>query len=147
MMISAAALFPLGLFLLGLDSTLAFTVNYHKSLSNFPSIQTRNHQYSATSLHYRDDKHGKAGGEAESHASCACKEQLLELLNQVPSNAPTPGKLTRDILNKVEELETLCPTPEDEVLGKLAGVWELQWTAQDRGSNEWRKNPLRAYIK
>lgn len=146
-MISAAALFSMGLFLLVLESTVGFTVSSFNSLSILPFFQTRNHQYSATSLYYRDDKQGKAGAEAESQASCACKEQLLKLLIQVPSNAPTPGKLTRDILNKVEELETLCPTPEDEVLGKLAGVWELQWTAQDRGSDEWRNNPLRAYIK
>jgi hypothetical protein len=148
MMISPYAFFRLGLFMLVLDWSAAFSANYValKGRSNPSSIRNRKHfDFSeSTTLFYRDDE--QAGG-AEPHASAACKEQLLALLNMVPSNAPTPRKLTKDILDKVEELETLCPTPDNEVIAKLAGVWELQWTAQDRTSDEWRKNPLRAYIK
>ena len=118
-----------GLFLVPLESSMAFSVA-HKSqaVAKDPSIQVRQHQYSSSTLYYRDEDGNEES--PESSASSICKDQLLHLLNQVPSNAPTSRRLTRDILNKVEELETLCPTPEDEVLGKLGGNWELQWTAQ-----------------
>lgn len=127
---SAALCALVGLFVVLIEPSMAFTVGHiSQAVPNDLSIQFRQqHQYSSSTLYYRDEE----GNEEtpESSASSICKGQLLHLLNQVPSNAPTSRRLTRDILNKVEELETLCPTPEDEVLGKLGGNWELQWTAQ-----------------
>jgi PAP_fibrillin len=75
------------------------------------------------------------------------KSELLDLLKSTPSNAPTSRKLTKEILDKVDELERNCPTKDEDVIQSLAGNWELLWTAQDRQSNEWKRNPLRAMIK
>ena len=75
------------------------------------------------------------------------RSELLQLLKQTPSNAPTSRKLTKDILTKLDELEELCPTPDNEVLKNLAGSWELLWTTQDRRSEEWRLNPFGTWIK
>lgn len=46
---------------------------------------------------------------------------MLELLGNVPRNAPTPGDQTRSILRVVRMLEQQCPTPNAEVLPKLGG--------------------------
>ena len=59
---------------------------------------------------------------------------LLDLLDSVPSNMPTPRSLTNKILDVVRELEEDCPTPNGSVLSALSGNWELLWTAQDRSS-------------
>ena len=64
------------------------------------------------------------------------KSNLFDLLDEVPSNAPTPRGLTDDILAAVRLLERQCPTPDDAVLSELAGNWELLWTAQDKSSAE-----------
>ena len=64
------------------------------------------------------------------------KSKLFDLLDEVPSNAPTPRGLTDDILAAVRVLERQCPTPDDDVLSELAGNWELLWTAQDKSSAE-----------
>ena len=64
------------------------------------------------------------------------KSKLFDLLDDVPSNAPTPRGLTDDILAAVRVLERQCPTPDDAVLLELAGNWELLWTAQDKSSAE-----------
>ena len=64
------------------------------------------------------------------------KSKLFDLLDEVPSNAPTPRGLTDDILAAVRLLERQCPTPDDAVLSELAGNWELLWTAQDKSSAE-----------
>ena len=74
-------------------------------------------------------------------------EDLLRMLKQAPSNAPTSRRLTQDILNKVTELEPQCPTPDEQVLQKSAGNWELLWTTQDTSSRAFKRNPLRAWIK
>ena len=64
------------------------------------------------------------------------KSRLLALLDEVPSNAPTPRGLTNDILAAVRVLEDQCPTSDEDVLSELAGNWELLWTAQDKTSAE-----------
>eukprot|EP00542_Grammatophora_oceanica_P015183 CAMPEP_0194040528 /NCGR_PEP_ID=MMETSP0009_2-20130614/12499_1 /TAXON_ID=210454 /ORGANISM="Grammatophora oceanica, Strain CCMP 410" /LENGTH=333 /DNA_ID=CAMNT_0038683685 /DNA_START=76 /DNA_END=1078 /DNA_ORIENTATION=+ len=74
------------------------------------------------------------------------KTALLDLLLEVPSNAPTPAKLTSEILEKVASLEEMCPSKDVDVLPTSGGTWELLWTTQDRRSREWRRNPVRAYI-
>jgi hypothetical protein len=75
------------------------------------------------------------------------KLELLDLLKETPSNAPTSRKMTREILEIIDDLEKCCPTPDEQVLESLAGNWELLWTTQDKRSHEWRRNPLRAIIK
>lgn len=78
------------------------------------------------------------------------KLALLDLLSKVPSNESTPKKLTREILQAVANLENDCPTPEEDVLPKIAGNWELIWTAQDIASlskrNNDRINPFATFI-
>jgi hypothetical protein len=49
------------------------------------------------------------------------KDTVMELLQSVPRNAPTPRELTVDILRAVRLLERQCPTPDLEVLEKLSG--------------------------
>jgi PAP_fibrillin len=76
------------------------------------------------------------------------KEELLELVQATPSGRATPQRLTAQISEKVRTLERSCPTPDDQVLSKLAGAWELLWTAQDPGRPETQRlatswiNPL-----
>jgi hypothetical protein len=49
------------------------------------------------------------------------KSIVLDLLRNIPRNAATSRKLTSDILSAVRTLEQECPTPDADVLGKLAG--------------------------
>jgi PAP_fibrillin len=73
---------------------------------------------------------------------------LFQLLKASPSNAPTSADFTKYILDAVQKLEDVNPTPDEEVLGKLAGTWELLWTAQDRSSEQYNKlGPLLTWIK
>jgi len=76
------------------------------------------------------------------------KLALLGLLSKVPSNESTPKDLTQQILRAVSVLEKDCPTPEEDVLLKLAGNWELIWTAQDVTSlpNDGQNNPFSTFI-
>lgn len=77
------------------------------------------------------------------------KLALLNLLSQVPANESTPKELTKQILRAVGIMEEDCPTPEEDVLPKLAGNWELIWTAQDVASlpnNDQSKNPFATFI-
>jgi len=69
-------------------------------------------------------------------ASTSVKQDLLELINTVPKNSPTPAKLTDSILKTVRDMEGECPTNDNEVLTKLSGNWELLWTAQDASSDQ-----------
>lgn len=80
-------------------------------------------------------------------ARSVMKSDLLSLLKETPSNAPTSRKLTRDILGKIDELEQSCPTPDDQVLEELGGNWDLLWTSQDIRSSEFQRNPFRSWIK
>jgi hypothetical protein len=75
------------------------------------------------------------------------KRQLLDLIAATPSNLPTSKRQTDKILCVVRSLELQCPTADEDVVDKLAGNWELLWTAQDQTSDEWGLGPLRTWIK
>jgi len=76
------------------------------------------------------------------------KQELLQLLQETPANAPTSRDLTASLLGVVQDLERVCPTSDPEVLTKLGGTWELLWTTQDRSSPQFNNgNPLRTWIK
>ena len=75
------------------------------------------------------------------------KAQLLDLIAGTPSNMPTSKSVTNQILNVVPKMEQTCPTPDEDVVEKLGGNWELLWTAQDQSSDEWGLGPLRTWIK
>ena len=75
------------------------------------------------------------------------RDHVLSLISSATANAPTSKDLTTKILESVQRLEALCPTPDDEVLSTLKGNWELLWTAQDTSSDEWNLGPLRTWIK
>ena len=63
------------------------------------------------------------------------KLALLNLLSKVPPNESTSKQLTTEILQAVNILEEECPTFEEtDVLSRIAGNWELVWTAQDKSS-------------
>ena len=62
------------------------------------------------------------------------KLALLNLLSKVPPNESTSKQLTTEILQAVNILEEECPTLETDVLSRIAGNWELVWTAQDKSS-------------
>eukprot|EP00980_Cylindrotheca_fusiformis_P012866 scaffold3187_cov65-Cylindrotheca_fusiformis.AAC.1 len=59
------------------------------------------------------------------------KEDLLLAISSVPPNSPTNRQQTKEIMNLASDLELQCPTPNEQVLEKLQGNWELLWTAQD----------------
>ena len=69
-------------------------------------------------------------------AVSAGKDELLYLVQNTPSGLPTPKDLTKQILSKVRQLEGQCPTPDDQIVERLNGSWELLWTAQDPQSPE-----------
>ena len=80
-------------------------------------------------------------------AVTVCKEELLSLVQNAPSGRATPKRMTGKILDIVRQLERKCPTPDDEILPRLTGSWELLWTAQDPKSPETKRafswiNPL-----
>jgi len=75
------------------------------------------------------------------------KMRLLDLIAETPPNMPTSKLWTQEILDVARQLEATCPTHEDQVVGQLAGNWELLWTAQDQRSDEWGLGPLRTWIK
>jgi hypothetical protein len=75
------------------------------------------------------------------------KKELCDLLKVIPSNRPTGLEQTRTILSLVRQLEDTCPTPDDLVLIKLVGNWELVWTAVDPNSLEQRRFSLQNWIK
>ena len=78
------------------------------------------------------------------------KDKLLRKISAAPSNSATSKETTREIIDVVRNLESDCPTLDEDVLYKLGGPWELLWTAQDGSSDQskslapWRKfiNPL-----
>eukprot|EP00579_Thalassiosira_antarctica_P025268 CAMPEP_0202019458 /NCGR_PEP_ID=MMETSP0905-20130828/42055_1 /ASSEMBLY_ACC=CAM_ASM_000554 /TAXON_ID=420261 /ORGANISM="Thalassiosira antarctica, Strain CCMP982" /LENGTH=293 /DNA_ID=CAMNT_0048580733 /DNA_START=73 /DNA_END=954 /DNA_ORIENTATION=- len=101
----------------------------HLSLADLFFPKTRNNAKAA------DDKNAESGN----------KLSLLNLLSKVPSNESTPKELTQEILQAVRVLEKECPTLEADVLPKLAGNWELLWTAQDLSSLP-TTNPFATFI-
>ena len=72
--------------------------------------------------------------------------ELLNLLSQVPPNEPTPKQLTESILQAVKVLEDEFPTPPEDVLGAVAGNWELLWTAQDLSRLPKNRVGLRSWV-
>ena len=77
------------------------------------------------------------------------KQKLLNLLAQVPPNESTSKELTQQILQIVNGIEDLCPTPDTDVLSRVSGNWELMWTAQDKSSlpnNSVGSNPFATFI-
>jgi hypothetical protein len=110
-------------------------------------VGTQHHISRATTTLFAGPTQHDHDVEEQTEARASLRSELLSLLKETPSNAPTSRKLTKDILSKIDELETKCPTPEQDVLGNLAGNWELLWTAQDTKSTEWRNNPFRSWIK
>jgi len=75
-------------------------------------------------------------------------------LSKVPPNESTSKQLTTEILQAVNILEEECPTLETDVLSRIAGNWELVWTAQDKSSlqssnsnsNNNKLNPFATFI-
>ena len=63
-------------------------------------------------------------------------QRLWRLLTETPSHQATPKQLTQEILTQIRTLEKQCPTDSTQVVEKLAGTWELVWTAQDDASPE-----------
>ena len=78
------------------------------------------------------------------------KVALLNLLSKVPPNESTSKQLTTEILQAVNILEEECPTFETDVLSRIAGNWELVWTAQDKSSlkqsSNSNMNPFATFI-
>jgi len=72
--------------------------------------------------------------------------ELLTLLDSVPSNLPTSRSLTDRILDAVKQLEQDCPTSDGNVLSELSGNWELLWTAQDQSSEQYLKGGFNRII-
>jgi len=68
------------------------------------------------------------------------KQNLLALLEQkAPQNAPTSAAVTAEILEAVRQLEQVSMNDDaSSILPKLAGTWELLWTAQDKSRPESR---------
>lgn len=92
-----------------LRSCLSFT------LSSIPRLPSRTHFFESV---------------ANFEQEAPLKDQVLQLLSTTPTNAPTSMLLTYKILDKISELEKMCPTRDEDVLASLAGSWELVWTAQ-----------------
>ena len=93
------------------------TLHYLSLVDNIFSSQTKNIK----------DVHNSNG-------SVNKKLALLNLLSKVPPNESTSKQLTKEILQAVNILEEECPTFETDVLSRIAGNWELVWTAQDKSS-------------
>jgi hypothetical protein len=114
----------------GLQDSFAFLVNVRTRATHQPSVRLPS---------------SKTGDETTLEV---VKERLFTLISSTPSNAPTSKQTTEQILSTARELEALCPTPSNEVIPKLAGNWELLWTAQDLADNdEWGLGQLRKWIK
>ena len=77
------------------------------------------------------------------------RDELFDLLDATPANAPTSRDLTDALLGVVRNLEDNgCPTPDQDVVSKLGGTWELLWTTQDRSSDQFNDmGPFRTWIK
>ncbi|CAJ1966695.1 unnamed protein product [Cylindrotheca closterium] len=77
----------------------------------------------------------------------AAKDALLSAISSTPSNAPTSRAKTDAIMQLARDLESQCPTPEEQVLDTLQGSWELLWTAQDRSQKDPSQlGPFREFI-
>ena len=94
------------------------TLHYLSLVDNIFSLQTKN---------IKDVNNNNNDSENK-------KLALLNLLSKVPPNESTSKQLTTEILQAVNILEEECPTLETDVLSRIAGNWELVWTAQDKSS-------------
>lgn len=75
------------------------------------------------------------------------KDKLLRIISSAPSNAATSRDTTRKIIDAVRDLESSCPTLDENVIDRSAGSWELLWTAQDQSSEQARSlSPWNRFI-
>jgi len=61
------------------------------------------------------------------------KRQLFTAISEIDRGNPTDAKTTTEILALVQQLEALTPAPNDLVTScpeRLAGGWQMLWTAQ-----------------
>lgn len=137
-------------FLLG--PSLAFLPSLHQPSTSFPRSRPANQWdqkrriAKSLRLHQSVDRPSATVLSVEQQA---LRDELFKFLDATPANAPTSRDLTQTLLRVVQKLEDLgCPTPDDEVVTKLGGTWELLWTAQDRTSDQFNAlGPFRTWIK
>lgn len=119
---------------------LAFTV-IGGSCFVAPSTASEHHNHDILSLSTT------AGDNQLTDRRLAVKGALLSAISSTPSNAPTSRAKTNEIMQLARDLESQCPTHEDEVLDTLQGSWELLWTAQDRSQKDPSQlGPFREFI-
>lgn len=106
------------------------------------------HQHSVLHLSLSPQKNDKGLDNVDNIQNSESKQKLLNLLAQVPPNESTSKELTQQILQIVNDIEDLCPTPDTDVLSRVSGNWELVWTAQDKSSlpNSVGSNPFATFI-
>jgi len=111
------------------------------SLSHFP-LKSSNDDNSQDIVlvqnnHTANDDHDDGKNDRGENDNDIKVDELLALLDSVPSNLPTPKSLTDEILGAVKKLEEECPTSDGSVLSELSGNWELLWTAQDKSNEQY----------
>lgn len=76
------------------------------------------------------------------------KNILMQLIDSAPQNSASSQKLTDEILAVTAKLESQCPSNDQDVFNEINGNWILQWTAQDRNSDELKQQrfPLQTWI-
>ena len=106
------------------------------------------HQHSVLQQSLSPQKNDKGTENVDNIQNSESKQTLLNLLAQVPPNESTSKELTQQILQIVNNIEDLCPTPDTDVLSRVSGNWELVWTAQDKSSlpNSVGSNPFATFI-
>jgi len=104
--------------------------------ASFQSLRIQHPSQRKRSISHRRSAPWLLSSKSDNGVASSVKQDLLELINTVPKNSPTPAKLTDSILKTVRDMENECPTNNDEVLTKLSGNWELLWTAQDASSDQ-----------
>lgn len=129
---------------------IALLVTYNV-VSGFvtPSVnQQRPNQNGVTVLFSLSSTGSNTAGDNQlSDKGLAAKDALLSAIASSPSNAPTSRDNTNTIMQLARDLESQCPTPEDQVLDTLQGSWELLWTAQDRSQKDPSQlGPFREFI-
>ena len=105
------------------------------------------HQHSVLQQSLSPQKNDKGTENVDNIQNSESKQKLLNLLAQVPPNESTSKELTQQILQIVNDIEDLCPTPDTDVLSRVSGK-ELVWTAQDKSSlpNSVGSNPFVTFI-
>ena len=118
---------------------------FHPSAPEYNKFGRWTTAVTASSKNFSD--HSTTGKEEKEAIRDKKLNQLLQLIETTPPNAPTSKQTTEQILTAIREVEKLCPTADTDVLTELGGNWELLWTSQDQKSDEWRMGPLRTWIK